>query len=286
MIYLHLLDDTLELPSWVRIDNSVSEAGGVHQRYQFRCQLCPGNKSATRGHCDGSKHQAKLRAQASYCAVPCAIPHRQDQNHGSRCRSQAEAATTSPSGQSPMLPMPQMQPPMPCYPMTSMPPMLPHLMPPAMLPNSMPPMTWQPNYGPNMWLPVMPVTSMMSVPPDSDLSSAINAINATDTSTTGLAPMAPPPGLELEREVGNLIREEPEKDATSPHALEPQAKTRQEPKEDACHDACVVCMDKDREFAAIPCGHLCTCKECSSKLATCPMCQTALADVKWMRIYC
>ena len=132
----------------------------------------------------------------------------------------------------------------------------------------------------------MPVTSMMSVPPDSDLSSAINAINATDTSTTGLAPMAPPPGLELEREVGNLIREEPEKDATSPHALEPQAKTRQEPKEDACHDACVVCMDKDREFAAIPCGHLCTCKECSSKLATCPMCQTALADVKWMRIYC
>ena len=62
--------------------------------------------------------------------------------------------------------------------------------------------------------------------------------------------MAPPPGLELEREVGNLIREEPEKDATSPHALEPQAKTRQEPKEDACHDACVVCMDKDREFAA------------------------------------
>ena len=109
---------------------------------------------------------------------------------------------------------------------------------------------------------------------------------ATDTSTTGLAPMAPPPGLELEREVGNLIREEPEKDATSPHALEPQAKTRQQPKEDACHDACVVCMDKDREFAAIPCGRLCTCNECSSKLATCPMCQTALADVKWMRIYC
>ena len=119
---------------------------------------------------------------------------------------------------------------------------------------------------------------MMSVPPDSD--DEIPGIDATGTSTTGLAPMAPPPGLELEREVGNLIREEPEKDATSPHALEPQVKTRQESKEDACHDACVVCMDKDREFAAIPCGHLCTCKECSSKQ------HPALADVKWIRIYC
>ncbi len=28
MVYLHLLDDSLELPSWVRIDNSVTEAGG------------------------------------------------------------------------------------------------------------------------------------------------------------------------------------------------------------------------------------------------------------------
>ena len=286
MIYLHLLDDTLELPSWVRIDNSVSEAGGVHQRYQFRCQLCPGNKSATRGHCDGSKHQAKLRAHASYCAVPYAIPHRQDQNHGSRCRSQAEAATISPSGQSPMLPMPQIQLPMPCYPMPPRPPMLPHLMPPTMLSNPMPPVTWQPECRPNMWLPMVPVTSMMSVPPDLDLSSAFNAINVTDTPAIVPTPMSPPHGLQLEREGWDLLREETEEDATSSHAPEPQMETQPEPKGDACHDTCVVCMDKHREFAAIPCGHPCTCKECSSKLATCPMCQTALADVKWMRIYC
>jgi hypothetical protein len=38
-----------------------------------------------------------------------------------------------------------------------------------------------------MWLPVMPVTSMMSVPPDSDWSSAIDAINATEQSKPNVA---------------------------------------------------------------------------------------------------
>ena len=192
MVYLHLLDDSLKLPSWVRIDNSVTEAGGVHQRYQFLCQLCPGNKSANRGHCNGSKHQAKLRAHASSRTGSCAIPHRQDYNHSSRCRSPVAPATTPLSSRSPMLPMPQIQLPMPCYPMPPMPPMLPHLMPPTMLSNPMPPVTWQPDYRPNMWLPMVPVTSMMLVPLDLDLSSAFNAINVTDTPAIVPTPMSPP----------------------------------------------------------------------------------------------
>ena len=172
--------------------------------------------------------------------------------------------------------MPQIQLPMPCYPMPPMPPMLPHLMPPTMLSNPMPPVTWQPNYRPNMWLPMVPVTSTMSVPPDLDLSSAFNAINVTDTPAIVSTPMSPPHGLQLEREGWDLLREETEEDATSSHAPEPQMDIQPGPKGDACHDTCVVRMDKHREFASIPCGHLCTCKECSSKLATFPMCQTAL----------
>jgi hypothetical protein len=38
---------------------------------------------------------------------------------------------------------------------------------------------------------------------------------------------------------------------------------------------CVICLDKPRSFVLLPCGHLCTCAECTGKLVNslCPICR-------------
>lgn len=36
---------------------------------------------------------------------------------------------------------------------------------------------------------------------------------------------------------------------------------------------CVICMDKPRAIAFIPCGHVSTCESCSSALSQCPLCR-------------
>ena len=48
---------------------------------------------------------------------------------------------------------------------------------------------------------------------------------------------------------------------------------------------CVVCMDKEPKIALIPCGHMCTCKDCTDVLTTrssrwkpmeCPICRAPI----------
>lgn len=40
--------------------------------------------------------------------------------------------------------------------------------------------------------------------------------------------------------------------------------------------ACRVCMDSQIDVLLLPCGHLCTCLECSNELRTCPVCRTKI----------
>lgn len=37
---------------------------------------------------------------------------------------------------------------------------------------------------------------------------------------------------------------------------------------------CVVCMDRGKEFAFVPCGHLVACADCVKQLDQCPICRT------------
>jgi hypothetical protein len=37
---------------------------------------------------------------------------------------------------------------------------------------------------------------------------------------------------------------------------------------------CVVCMDRGKTTAFVPCGHLCVCETCAEACDICPMCRT------------
>ena len=42
---------------------------------------------------------------------------------------------------------------------------------------------------------------------------------------------------------------------------------------------CVICLDGDSEYAAVPCGHLCLCLNCSKTVLQCPVCRTRMLAV-------
>lgn len=41
---------------------------------------------------------------------------------------------------------------------------------------------------------------------------------------------------------------------------------------------CTVCMDAEPDVVFIPCGHLCCCRECGMKLASCPLCRNQISQ--------
>jgi len=36
---------------------------------------------------------------------------------------------------------------------------------------------------------------------------------------------------------------------------------------------CRICEERERKCVFLPCGHYCTCLECSEKIDTCPLCR-------------
>ena len=54
-------------------------------------------------------------------------------------------------------------------------------------------------------------------------------------------------------------------------------------KEDQYVDACVVCMDGDKNWLCLPCGHLAMCGACSARVkcqtGRCPICQQSIQQV-------
>lgn len=46
---------------------------------------------------------------------------------------------------------------------------------------------------------------------------------------------------------------------------------------------CVVCCEKEKQLACIPCGHLAVCVLCGHSLRSCPMCRTTIEA--FVRIY-
>ena len=46
---------------------------------------------------------------------------------------------------------------------------------------------------------------------------------------------------------------------------------------------CIICLDKSKEYAIIPCGHWCVCRDCVEKITRCPVCRTRKENA--LRIY-
>ena len=52
---------------------------------------------------------------------------------------------------------------------------------------------------------------------------------------------------------------------------------------DGGESECVVCMDMPRQFAMVPCGHLCLCERCKDNHTSCPICRSTVD--KTLRVY-
>ena len=43
-------------------------------------------------------------------------------------------------------------------------------------------------------------------------------------------------------------------------------------------NTCAVCLDNAINVVLIPCGHMCSCSQCSNKLSNCPICRSAIVQ--------
>ena len=46
---------------------------------------------------------------------------------------------------------------------------------------------------------------------------------------------------------------------------------------------CIVCFVNPKSHAAVPCGHWCTCGECSAQMQACPVCRGPVQ--MWMQVH-
>lgn len=42
---------------------------------------------------------------------------------------------------------------------------------------------------------------------------------------------------------------------------------------------CKICKENRSNVVMIPCGHICTCDKCASKLSKCPSCRTRISQI-------
>jgi membrane protease subunit (stomatin/prohibitin family) len=71
----------------------------------------------------------------------------------------------------------------------------------------------------------------------------------------------------------------------APVAYPSPAQVAQDTHADA--NECIVCMERARRCACLPCGHLCLCATCSVALGTaeapkCPQCRASLTEIKFL----
>ena len=62
----------------------------------------------------------------------------------------------------------------------------------------------------------------------------------------------------------------------------PQAKEASRSKRRLEAPECVVCFERARAVAFVPCGHFCVCSKCGQRLSECPICRKS---TRKQRIY-
>ena len=81
---------------------------------------------------------------------------------------------------------------------------------------------------------------------------------------------------------------EPAPDVAPEPEAEAETAKRQVPSVE--DELCAVCLDLEREYAMIPCGHRCLCRGCFDQILgteapRCPMCNTFLQGAGGLRVY-
>lgn len=92
-------------------------------------------------------------------------------------------------------------------------------------------------------------------------------------------PRPPPPPIDVTSDGAG---------SSSSHAASPLYESQTPiPEEDA--KLCVVCLDWERTFAVVPCGHHCLCQDCLDKVLAsdrqCPVCREPMQGIGAIRIY-
>jgi hypothetical protein len=64
------------------------------------------------------------------------------------------------------------------------------------------------------------------------------------------------------------------------HVIQPPVEIPREEGEDT---ECVVCLDNERAYAIVPCGHLCVCGGCVGRVKECPICRGRIQSI--LKIY-
>ena len=63
----------------------------------------------------------------------------------------------------------------------------------------------------------------------------------------------------------------------------PRDKDELPPREEGEETDCVVCLDNERTYAIVPCGHLCVCGGCVGRVKECPICRGRIQSI--LKIY-
>ncbi|XP_019851374.1 PREDICTED: E3 ubiquitin-protein ligase XIAP-like isoform X2 [Amphimedon queenslandica] len=81
------------------------------------------------------------------------------------------------------------------------------------------------------------------------------------------------------------IQKRPSTNYSLPHYTQsPISSLNQELADSTLEDnVCVVCLDNRKQYAIVPCGHLCVCYDCSEQLLLCPICRVRKEDA--LRIF-
>lgn len=110
---------------------------------------------------------------------------------------------------------------------------------------------------------------------------------AFQPSASAFQPSAPP-ASELQPQSGKdccVLPEPPTEIAASAIAFQPSASPASALQHSfqgelpGKEDCCVVCMVAPLEYACIPCGHMCGCQPCLSKVRACPICRQNVQQV-------
>lgn len=67
------------------------------------------------------------------------------------------------------------------------------------------------------------------------------------------------------------------KEALEKARRERKQQSRTKPRELREDQKCIVCIENPKEIICLPCGHVCLCEDCSSKIQlTCPVCRASI----------
>ncbi|KAG8200417.1 hypothetical protein JTE90_000502 [Oedothorax gibbosus] len=91
-------------------------------------------------------------------------------------------------------------------------------------------------------------------------------------------PSAPPKSESFEDSLENMTERisdasrSPDEEPTAP-PISPETETKL-----WCQTECVICFDSQTSAVFLPCGHVCCCPGCSTKVELCPMCRTTISS--------